>query len=412
VLLVFGKQELPWAAICMMFLRFEKMEDERNNSEYYRPISESISFIMKSTAVRVWRHQINRKDHQKIAPLETLLNSYRSSQCEAFHDKVYALASLATDGLFEIDYSISAPELFSRVLTTILRANKLSLRSWHDFAEDCSFQIPSGSTPNPLADLQLAPELTPVIYRTTCPLSVVSDRKRYGRDLYFEEIAMKDLDHRLIQVVLPAIRKLYEDLESRAAITFNPNCDLSKSSVCALESEVLADVHRLFSDQDEVLADIQERFPDHEETPDNEGQTKKLGDLKVLLCKDDSWKNFNIGFTWAKAAPGDMLCTISDGCCLILRENGPNTSIIGPAWVSVSEERDSGWVYEAGIDYWVQQFHHKYAKGESDQQFDQNAIQLCFNVWELIRLLQVNEKMHSILFDADGKLKGRSLSYM
>lgn len=267
---------------------------------------------------------------------------YRPLQCADFHDKVYTLASLTKGNVFSIDYSISPPELFSRVFTRCAADYEPTFRQWRSFAADCNFQIPVSHELLAPSDRGLVDKITPVDFRATDLISVISlldwepcelglrilrghmvNRSAETPGTSAEEIA----EHRRIRALQPAINYLYEGLYARAKR--QPSCDLPALSVSTKDYGDGGGLARFGGpaiDQQKILAPSSSN--------DAKSHDNNLGGPRILMCKGCRWRNGNIAITWAEVAVGDTLCRISDDCCLILRQHSSITSVIGPAWLS------------------------------------------------------------------------------
>jgi hypothetical protein len=170
IVLIFGEQELPWDALLMTLRRFqaEREDFRKHNASSALAVKRAlrpIIAIQKTTAATIWaqRDSAMRGDANPKT-LSTLLELYRPLQCQSFHDKVYALASLATYDNVAIDYSISAAELVSRVWTSVIprRSRKPFSSTWRNLAADCEFNIEANPAPQSSANSQNQPQITPV----------------------------------------------------------------------------------------------------------------------------------------------------------------------------------------------------------------------------------------------------------
>jgi hypothetical protein len=427
VLLVYGEQEIPWAAVCMMFERYTSYTSTRSDREEpncYGLNLSSLKDLLETTASKVWTHQNMRKGPNPSTDLSTLLHDYRSLQCEAFHDRIYALQSLTTDEVLDTDYSISSLTLYSRFLTSLLRRqDKSAFRDWRNYAADCGLDVQSlGLLPESSAQEQsismgaIVPLRTAYEFCVVCQMDLTTFLElttfQQGVKAFDEAEKSGNRSSGLFSHVSTEIKRFsglnrfeYGLLRTRVGkIGPLDDGDAARPYAMSTQSEL------------SLIAAPNIKHDPSDETPQPP---------TVLLCSREFVGEVGrLAVTWSSVDGGDLLCQIAGRCYLILRQDGEHLQIIGTAWMLLSEgwasyldddvreifgyseTRDEGaWemlckAYFDAKDVNLAEFRPSH-NGGSETYFEPTEIEVLFDVVELLQLIQVTEETMKVTFSDD-----------
>lgn len=337
---------------------------------YYGTDSSLLGTILESTAARIWRHQGMRSGSKSGTNLASLLHYYRSLQCEALHDKIYALRSLISEELLDTDYSLSSCALYSRVFTIVLRHDRSAFEHWRDYAADCGFFTRPLSLPN-MSEPDQSVSMDPSVpLKTACQFWVMGTME-------FETFE---------QGATEVQRNLYSDLRSYSS-PWQPPLE----QVHNIVSEVVQALGRLSRldrfvcemPQTKALGTIRsedDRVPARYDPTSAKDETRLFtaatmresplqrearGPTMAICHTTSPFANSSLAVTWSDVLTGDLLCHVVGGCYLILRQVGEHVTIVGPVWMLLSED------HSAELRHAVRKMQHKNETRE-------------FNPWEYL----------------------------
>jgi hypothetical protein len=343
----------------MTFRNYQAMRENFSNPRADRSKQSKRSMrpfilILGSTAANIWalRDSVRKRPTVPSGPrtLGTLLQQYRPLQCQSFHDKVYALASLATDDTIAIDYSISSAELLSRVWTTVLKrgSRKPFQKLWQVYAADCEFDTQSDLALHAAANPETAPKVKAVPYRASYSFSIIRIRDWNPTSTSLE-------DQMLEMKVGAESREAGPEVDEshKTQSEDQPRLEIERSKD-PLTCKVIAPIFRMArtsaipTAQDHTAESRHSQLSsaDHKEVPEqhppqsHESQGKQRQHPLIFTCCDSSRSTPMLGFTWAEALIGDGLYRLShlaEDCYAILREKGDQISVVGPAWVTEND---------------------------------------------------------------------------
>jgi hypothetical protein len=293
VTIVCGEYDLSWSDLRRFSLRYL---NSLNRYEFDSPegLDKTIPFIMS-------RHRgVFANEVQKVSTMRELLVDFSGTDCEVFHDKVYSLLSLASDGdKIAVDYGCLPQELFYRILPRG--------RWWHNelqlLAEDLGIPTP---LPNRIwhfdkvkasESVALAIEeefaITHQIRLCSTPLSLPKREWQSWR-----------ADVKLRLLFAEASRNLV-DLPG----FFETVCPFEPCRPTA---------HCGYDDDDKQIF--------QRKSPEPCGQFDKPSG-RLVTCNDGT-----VGLTCTSARAGDLLCDFTPGTKVIIREDHENTPcLVGTA---------------------------------------------------------------------------------
>lgn len=121
VIIFWGDNELSWIS---MHLFFQRLAGLRVPSLF------SIMLRLEKTVPFIMSRYLNGAANKEALAILQLLYTFRATECEVLHDKVYSLLSLASDGkTIPVHYDCSPEQL----LWKILRQSESSFRGYLDF---------------------------------------------------------------------------------------------------------------------------------------------------------------------------------------------------------------------------------------------------------------------------------------
>jgi hypothetical protein len=388
VLLVYGQQELPWAAVCMTFERYQtytKMLSDSKIPAYYGKNLSKFDTILESTAARIWRHQNMRKGSSSGTSLASLLHDYRSMQCESVYDRVYALKGLTENRLLDTDYSISPPQLYSRVLGTVIRQDRHAFRCWRDYAADC------GLTVQPLSPTDATTqEHDNAVGASVCLKTATTD------------YVISTMECTLFFEVLEHMRDKYMELRNISSVIV----------ASSLHKRLAGLLHFNWGEWDFPSTAVKSIYVEHGETvtmhdaildwyEKNPKENARAPPI-IFVSRNPYRSTTQLSVSWSNIKLGDFLCHVFGNCYLILRRDGEAFELVGPAWMVLEAEQQASVIVRDEVGLLLRDMFKNFLCTEHfPMDFEDrfwHDVQLHgfmaqFDVMDLIRLLQINEEV-------------------
>jgi Heterokaryon incompatibility protein (HET) len=282
VTIMCGENDLSWSDLRRFSLRYLR-SPVQYEFDSLKGLDKTIPFIM-SRHTGVFTNEV-----QKVSTIRELLVDFSGTDCEVFHDKVYSLLSLASDGdNIAVDYGCLPHELFYRALSR----DSGSYGDLQLLAEDFGIPTPLLKVSEPAAlTIENKFPVTHQIHLCSTPLSLPKREWRFWR-ARVEESLTKPCQE---LTGLPDFFKI--------VCPFKP-CRPSR--------------HCYYYDCGE------ENFP--RESPELFREFDNQSG-RLVFCSDGT-----VGLAFGNVRAGDLLCDFTPGRKLIIREDHKNPpSLVGTA---------------------------------------------------------------------------------
>ena len=389
VLLVYGEQELPWVAVCNMFERYQY----QSTLEIMAAVKalnycdgQILAIILRTTAARIWEHQKGRKFSNPGTSLAALLHDYRSLQCESIHDRVYALKDLTEGILLDTDYSIPSLELYSRVFTIILQQDRRAFHHWRDYAADCGLTVQPLDPMDTMTHEQLN-SVKPSVPLKTGIRGVVISSIDFTT---FKRMINKSADCPFTETIYS--EDVAQQFWLRLMGRYNQR-DVMKYP--GRHAKLPMHSSNFYNGRRDFLTTA---------TIDNDQTERNTNQPAIMFCSDEHSEELGyLSITWSDAKFEDLLCHIYGNCYVVLRPNGEEFQIVGPAWMLLPQP-DSG-EFKTIRSPWSAVL-SRICRKEWDSFLEKKDwlrneskiidVEVRLNVMELIRLLQINERITKV----------------